>query len=118
MPEPFANDGDMPFGTFVITVNAVDYVLDNWTPSRPANIVEQTGTKGEATRWAASRGFVTATATCQMEADDTAYLQQGDEFTYDDGTNGSETWSVVECSEPKEKNAPWVQTLTFRKMLN
>ena len=85
----------MPFGASDVTINAVVYIVNSFTPDRPtSDVVDHTGV-GVPSRRRVVMGQATFSAELQLATASTAFPKPGDTFSYTVDSNfGSETWVV------------------------
>jgi hypothetical protein len=119
MSEPFYNDGDLPFGSRVLSITnpvesgtpaAVEYVAETYNVNNPSQIKERRGVKGEPTGSLGVRDFVTGSATVQLETDETPLVQLGATFTEDDVD-----YVVTDAPEAEQAGEIKKQQIQFRK---
>lgn len=119
MPQnPVHNDGEVPWGTPVLSItnpgggSAVDYVCDDFNINRPTKKTERTDENDEPNGKVIKRGFVTGTATVQIETAATALPKQGGTFAVD-----GENFVISDVDEPRDKEYRKV-SFTFDKVYN
>lgn len=116
-----SNDGSVQYGSRVLTIptsGGTAFVADNVELTRPTNIIEQTDQINEPSGQVVIAGFVTGSATVQMQASvDPPVL--GEEFDAEfDATTGSETFIVTEVTQPETKGEEKKANISFRKKYN
>jgi len=108
-------DGDMPYGTRVLTIGGYLYICDDWLPKRGSNLVERSGVYGQITGWVLNADSVlpTGTATLQLETTTTPLPTVGQSFVED-----SETWVIQNVENPESKESDKKVHVTFVKDVN
>ncbi|MEM6884780.1 MAG: hypothetical protein AAF571_07080 [Verrucomicrobiota bacterium] len=116
---PLQNDGSIPYGSRVITINLVTYVADNIEVQRPTKEILRTDEVDEPSGAVTYADFVTGSATLQMATSSTAMPPLGQTFTETfDTTVGSETFIIKNVSQPFEKGGERKVSIEFRKAYN
>lgn len=113
----FINDGTLPYGSQVLTIDTVAYVAENINITRPGTILERKSEIGDPSGQVGIAGFVTGSATLQLAAAATAHPDLGDTFTATFG-EGSETWFVSSVSPAYEAEGITKINIEFRKKIN
>ena len=112
------DDGSVQYGSRVITtVTGMEtFVARNVEVTRPSTTIEVMDEAGEPDSQVTIPGFVTGTATLQLDRDPPAL---GDTFTstFDSGI-GSETFYVAEYGQTEEQQGQKLVNITFRKKYN
>ena len=122
MPNPiYFQDGTMPFGTSAVTINAVDYVVNSFTPDRPVSeVTDHTGV-GVPSRARVVMGHAGFSAELQLATSATAFPKPGDTFSYTVDSNfGSETWVIHNATADFSSDPGTIRTLkvTGKKLLS
>ena len=92
------NDGSIPYGSEVLTINAVTYVAENVTFDNPSVVKERTNEIGEPSGSFGVQGFVTGSATVQKAATGTAIPTPGLTFATSSFSGSSVTFIVTKVS--------------------
>lgn len=89
------NDGNVPYGSYLVTVNSVGYVAENISPSRPSSIIERRDQLNAPSGQVIIPDFESATMTLQRPTTSQALPDIGDaaEFPSEAGL-GTPTWYV------------------------
>jgi len=104
----------MKYGSITIAIDGVNYVLNNFQPSRPVNHMVDNGVTGLPARSRTVAQQATFTAEAQIETGSTAYPQLGDTFTATiDANYGSETWVIHEVTPNISNDAGSITTLSI-----
>jgi hypothetical protein len=104
------NDGAVPYGSRVLTINAVTYVADAFTITRGTKIIERNNELGEPSGWVAVATVPTGTATLQLAAAATAIPTLGLTFTITEGT-----FALIDVGQPEGEGDTKKVTISFRK---
>lgn len=72
--------GASPIGTTPLTINAVNYYVDDFSWEFPVNVITQADGVGSPRRAAGVAGLLTGTFTLQLETTSSALPQQGTYF--------------------------------------
>jgi hypothetical protein len=110
-------DNQVPFGSIVATINGHDYEFESFTPKYPTRKIEREDHIGVPNGFVLVRGFVTATATVQLDTSATARLTVGDTFTIDYG-RGDQLWVIGEADDPLAQKDYWKQNVTIHLSTN
>jgi len=114
MPNTNVLDGAMKYGSFTVTIDSVDYILNNFQVSRPVNHLVDNSALGLPARSRTTAQQATFTAEAQIATGSTAYPQLGDTFTATiDANYGSETWVIHECTPNISNDAGSLTTLAL-----
>lgn len=111
------NDGAIPYGSIVITINSVTYIADSFSISRPSKTIERTSEVDLPTGQISYDGFVTGSATLQLASDSTAIPAMYQTFT-SSVSGSSETFYIDSVTQPLEKGGEKKINITFRKQYN
>lgn len=108
------NDGAIPYGSIVLTINSITYVADSFSISRPSKTIERTNETDLPSGQVSYDGFVTGSATLQLASGSTAIPAMYDTFTTSvSGT--SETFYIDSVTQPLEKAGERKVNINFRK---
>lgn len=117
----FKNDGTIPYGSKVLTLNAVTYVAENIELSFPSAVILRTNELGEPSGQVCfnpePRQF---TCTLQLATTSTAMPVKGTSasaITFDSVT-GAETFFLYEVGMSFTQNGETKVPATFRKLIN
>lgn len=102
------NDGNMPYGSRVLTVNGNTYIADDFTINRPSNLVERPGEFGQPTGWVLVPTLPTGSATLQLATTSTPLPEVGMSFVVD-----AETFMLNSVSAPEVKDQDKKVAVTF-----
>ena len=78
---PTTNDGDVPYGSFVVTIGTTPFVAENLTPSRPSTRIERRDELNEPSGQVIMPDFETATMTLQRPTTSEPLPDVGDVLT-------------------------------------
>lgn len=113
------NDGTVQYGSRVLTINAVTYVADNISVTRPTKEIERSNEIGEPSGSVGVPGFVNGSATLQLASGSTAEPQGGMTFTVTfDSAIGAETFYVTGPGRVENKEGEKKINITFKKKIN
>jgi hypothetical protein len=110
------NNGNVPYGAYVVTISSVGYVAENINPSFPTNIIERLDQLGEPSGQVFVPGFGTASMTLQRPTTTTALPSIG--ATVSIATNagmGTYAWLISEVSAAYEQGSDQKFQITARK---
>lgn len=110
---PAINDGSVYYGSVVLTINAVTYVADDFEITYPTKIIERTNEFDEPEAQVAVPGFVTGSATLQLETSSTAVPTVGQTFTHN-----AVDYFISEVGAPQSKADYCKVRISFRKKYN
>lgn len=114
------NDGSIPYGSRVLTINSVAYVANNIRIRRPAKTIKRTNEIDEPTGSVGVSDFVEGTAELQLATSSTAEPQNGMTFgpiTFD-AAIGAETFIVQSPERGEEKASDKKMNISFIKKYN
>jgi hypothetical protein len=115
----FKNDGSIPYGSKVLTINSVAYVAENFDVTRDAKTIDRENEVGEPSGQIGIATVPTATATLQLATTSTVQPLQGNTCSVTcDSVIGAETWIVWTTSRVFAKDEAQKITVTFRKQIN
>lgn len=110
----FYNDGSLPYGSVVLTINSVTYVAENITTTIPlGTTIERRDEIGEPSGQVLVKGFETGSATLQLATGSTATPAQFETFTHN-----SKTYIITEVSEPMQQDGENKVNISFRKKIS
>ncbi|SRR6266568_1671721 len=108
------NDGSIPYGSRVLTINSVTYVADNLIITRPRKMIERTNHLDVPSGQVSVPGFVSGTATLQLSTDGAVPLAD-DTFSDTFVTSiGAETFFLTDIGQPESKDAERKVDVSFR----
>ena len=111
------NDGSIPYGSRVLTINSVTYVADNLVITRPRKMIERTNQVDVPSGQVSVPGFVSGTATLQLSTDGAVPLAD-DTFTDTFVASiGAEVFFLTDVGQPENKDAERKVDITFRKAI-
>jgi hypothetical protein len=114
MALPYSTSANLPWGTRVLTINAVSYIANSFNPRDPSTVVRRRTELG-----APNGAFMTAeagagTANLQLATSSTALPARGDEFTTTwRGT--SVTFFITEVGAPEEQQGFKTVDISFEE---
>lgn len=115
----YKNDGTIPYGSRVLTINGVDYVATNIEIRRPEQAIKRYNQLGEPSGSVGIADFVEGTATLQLATTSTVIPVQGLEFSATFIVSvGSETFYLTEITQPEGQTSEKLINVTFRKKYN
>jgi len=107
------NDGSIPYGSVVLTINAVTYIAENFSIDRPTAQIDRRNELNEPTGSVGIAEFVTGSATLQMAASATATPPLGNTFAHE-----SETFYITQVGQVLAQGDAKKFTISFRKKIN
>jgi hypothetical protein len=107
------NDGDLKFGSRVVTINSIAYIAESFTIDQPVQVVESTDELAQPRGSYAFDGFVTGSATLLFPDQDSGAPTRHMTFTSDDNQGVSKTWIVRNVSVPQTNNGETKCNITF-----
>ena len=113
------NDGSIPYGSVVLTINSVTYVAESISLDLPTNVLERKNEVGEPSGQVLVNGFNTGSASLQLASTSTAHPANGMTFTADlqkAGTN--QTYIVSQVSPKLGAEAIKMVDINFRQKIN
>lgn len=131
-PNPQYNDNNVPFaipngpqtvkrgGTSTATTIGI-FIFENLTLNAPGKVGERPDPIGAPNGWWLVRGFPTASGVMQLATTPTPRPDLGDWFQnqFDGSPSGvSETWVIVDRSDPYEISGYYKANVTLRKAFN
>src|SRR5262245_21938142 len=114
---PLSNDGTIPYGTRVLTINSVTYVAEQIEVRRPTFTIERRNQLNQPSGQVIDDDFVTGTATLQLATGSTAIPTNGQTFATTFAA-AEETFIISEVGQPEEQGAEKKVTISFRKKYN
>ncbi len=90
--------GSLGVGLSTITITGDSYIVEEFTPDEPSNVVPILDADGNATGSFSTSGLMTATAVLQKPATETTPVVNGAESSAYEG----ETWIVDSVNLPKK----------------
>jgi len=108
------NDNNVDYGSRVLSINAVNYVADNFTVTFATKEILKTNELDEPTGSVAVPDFVRGTAQIQMGAN-TAYVTIGQNFTTNIANTVNGVFFIQSVEIPEDKTAEKKQSITFIK---
>lgn len=113
------NDGTVPYGSVVLTINAVTYVAESFNVTRPTTKIERLNELNEPNGKVTIANFVTGTAVLQLATTSTVIPAAGQEFSLTlDSAIGSETFYVTDREQPLSQGEAKKCSITFDKKYN
>lgn len=92
------NDGSIPYGCEVLTINAVTYVAENLTFDNPTQMIQRRNELNEPSGSVGVQDFVTGSATLQKAATATAVPTPGLTFATSTFSGSSVTFILTKVS--------------------
>lgn len=96
------NDGALPYGSRILTINAITYIAENVEITRPTQNIQRRDELNEPSGAVYVDDFATGNATLQLAAATTAVPTIGQTFTATFGS-GSETFVLTEVGQPESQ---------------
>lgn len=115
---PTVNDLNVPYGSVVVTVNAVGFVAENVTITEPSTVIEVRDHLGVPSDQVIIPGFITGTATLQFPDTSTVAPTIGATFLYTANGSTAITYYVSEVGQPITQMDIKKVNVGFRKKLN
>jgi hypothetical protein len=108
-------DGAMSYGSQTVTINAVNYILNNVKVARQVKEANDENAVGAPSRNRYTKGVDELTAELQLETGSTAYPQFGQTFTLTlDSNYGSETWIVMPVDAEQSNSSGEIRVAPLR----
>ncbi len=101
----------MPYGSFVMTVGGLGYVLESAEVTQATTQIETKNAVGEPNGWIAIPGFITGRGTAQLATTTYPVPTLGAIFTYPTGT----TYVILNVSLPYAQQEVQKVNIEFRK---
>lgn len=116
---PF-NDGTVPFGSRVLTINSVTYVAENFEVKEPTFNVERRNEINQPNGQYIDADFITGSATLQLATSSTAIPANGDTFATKPRAAdvSTTTFVLTEIGIPEEQGGIKKVPVQFRKKYN
>ncbi len=122
MPAPIiVIDGAMPYGTAVITINAVTYIADDINVTRAVDEATDRKATGAPNRARSTAGFDTMSMTLQAPSGTSGYPVFGGTFTLTlDDNYGAELWRIDPINIQQSNDPTQIRKLpvTAKKVYN
>lgn len=117
MPD-YYNDGNLPYGSVILTINGVNYETDDFDYNEPLSAtLERTSSVNLPNGAVYIAGFREGTATLQLATAATAIPAQFS--TFSTAIRGVSTLFVITTvGTPRAKDALHTVAITFRKVVN
>lgn len=109
---PVKTSATLPFGCEVLTIDAVNYIAENFRLSRGSVTAERQTELSAPNGFALNLAAATGTAQLQLPTSATAIPQVGHTFE-----RGGVTYVITEVSEEKSQNGMTVLPITFREFI-
>jgi hypothetical protein len=109
------NNGNVPYGSYTVTVGGTAYVAENINPSFPTNIIERLDQLGEPSGQVFVPGFATASMTLQRPTTSSALPVAGATVSFPTGASIAGTWLVSEVGAAYEQGSDQKFQVTARK---
>lgn len=94
------NDGALPYGSRVLTIDSITYIAENFEFTRPTQSIQRRNQLNEPSGAVYVDDFATGNAILQLAAATTAIPTTGQTFTTTVGS-GSETFVLTEVGQPE-----------------
>lgn len=92
------NDGSIPYGSEVLSINSVSYIAENITFDNPSNVIQRRNEANEPSGSVGVQDFVTGSATLQRAATATAVPTPGLTFATSSFSGSSVTFILTKVS--------------------
>lgn len=107
---PYKTATTLPFGSRILTIDAVTYIAENFETSAGGQLIERTTELGAPNGAILIEQAKTGSATLQFATTTTAIPERGDEFTAD-----TITYFLTEVSAPETANGFKTCRISFRE---
>ena len=116
-------DGTFPSGSYVITINSVQYKANSCSLTDGSNTINITDNTGAPSGALSFQQVKTGTAELQFAANTTAEpttaAVSATTGTFSLNVNGSNiNCFITSCTVNKPKDAPWTASIAFQKKIN
>lgn len=111
------NDGQIPYGSRVLTINSVAFVATDIEVTRTVEVIERYNEVGEPSGQVLIPRWVTGTATLQLSGSSPVLPAQGGTFSAS-FSGSAENFMVSELTQPESQLADKVVRIVFRKVYN
>lgn len=112
------NDGSFPYGSHVLSINAVNYVAEDISLDKPSTVAENMDEDGNYSGGVGAAGAITGSATLQLETTGTALPSLGQTFTSVLKNESSATYIVTQVGETISQSGITKCPIQFRKQVN
>lgn len=112
------NDGAIPFGTRVLTINTRAFVAESVDLTRPSQFVARYSNQNAPAGGVQTDDIPTGTATLQLSSTVATPPLLGETFSENFNGAAAETWYVSDVGQPEEKGADKKVRISFRKKFN
>lgn len=110
------NDGNVPYGSYVVTVAGSAMVAESITPSRPSSIIERRDQLNAPSGQVIIPDFETATMTLQRPTTSADVPSIGTAIVFPTGAGmGTATWFISEAGAALEQGEDQKFNVTVRK---
>jgi len=109
------NDGNVPYGSYIVTVGSTSFVAENLNPSSSTTIIERRNSLSEPSGQVIIPDFESATMTLQRPATATALPARGATALFPAGAGLAGTWYVSEVGASYEQGSDQKFSVTVRK---
>ena len=114
MPIPYLTTATLPYGTRVVTINAVGYIASSWTTTQSLNVIDRQDSLGAPSGAVGIRTPITGSTTLQLATASTTYPSVGDAFASNDAAT-SITFFITERTAPEEQQGFKTVDISFRE---
>ena len=116
---PAYNDGAIPYGSRIVTIDTVAYIAEDIEVTRPTSVIERRNELNEPSGQVLIQDFVTGSATLQLAATSTDIPDLGATFTMTiDSEIGAETFIISEIGQGENQGEAKKIRINFRKRYN
>lgn len=113
------NDGSIPYGSKVFTINSVTYVAEDISIDDAAQKIDRKNEVGEPSGRVLVQDYVEGTATLQLASTSTAPPTNGMTFTQDlQHTGTNQTWALLKISPTFKQDEAQKVNVSFYKKIN
>lgn len=109
---PVLSAVNLPFGSRVLSIDAVNYIAENFRYSQPSVTAERMTEVGAPNGFALNKAARTGTTQLQKALTTTAIPQVGHEFSAD-----SITWVITDVGQEESQNGFTVIPVSFREKI-
>ena len=109
------NDGNVPYGAYLVTIGSTAFVGENINPQSPTNIIERRDQLGAPSGQVFVPDFETATMTVQRPAAATAKPARGATAVFPANADMAGTWYVSEVGADYQQDDVQKFNITVRK---
>ena len=116
MAIPYLTAATLPYGSRVLTISAVGYIANSFSPSQSLQVIERQDSLGAPNGAIGIRAPRTGSASLQLASTSTTSPTVGDEFTASVG-GSTVTFFLTEVGLPESQNGFKTVEVSFREAI-